>query len=42
LNELIPKLGPTNYTSFGGKDEFDKMIRLAKEHAGGTKTRENK
>ena len=33
LNELIPKLGPVNYDYFGGKDEFDKMIGLAKEHA---------
>jgi len=34
LNELIPKLGSVNYDYFGGKDEFDKMIRLAKENAG--------
>lgn len=34
LNELIPKLGPVNYSYFGGKDEFDKMVRLAKEHSG--------
>jgi hypothetical protein len=34
LNELIPKLGPVNYAFFGGKDEFDKMVHLAKEHAG--------
>ena len=33
LNELIPKLGPETYYRFGGKDEFDKMVRLAKEHA---------
>jgi len=35
LNELIPKLGPETYYRFGGKDKFDKMVRLAKEH--GTK-----
>jgi hypothetical protein len=33
LNELIPKLGPETYYRFGGKDEFDKMVQLAKEHA---------
>ena len=33
LNELIPKLGPVNYAYFGGRDEFDKMVQLAKEHA---------
>ena len=33
LNELIPKLGPETYYHFGGKDEFDKIVRLAKEHA---------
>lgn len=32
LNELIPKLGPVNYDFFGGKEEFDKMVRLANEH----------
>jgi hypothetical protein len=37
LNELIPKLGPINYSYFGGKEEFDKMVRSAKEH--GDKTR---
>ena len=37
LNELIPKLGPVNYDFFGGKDEFDKMVQLAKEHASNTK-----
>lgn len=36
LNELIPKLGTVNYNYFGGKDEFDKMVQLAKEHAGKT------
>ncbi|MGH7954138.1 MAG: hypothetical protein ACREFE_19770 [Limisphaerales bacterium] len=39
LNELIPKLGPViNYDFFGGKDEFDKMVQLAKEHTGQTTT----
>jgi hypothetical protein len=33
LSELISKLGPVNHEFFGGKDEFDKMVRLAKEHA---------
>lgn len=33
LNELIPKLGPVNFDFFGGKDEFNKMLQLAKEHA---------
>jgi hypothetical protein len=33
LNELIPRLGPENYSFFGGKEEFEKMVRLAKEHA---------
>jgi hypothetical protein len=33
LNEIIPKLGPINYNFFGGKDEFDKMVQLAKQHA---------
>jgi hypothetical protein len=32
LNELIPKLTTTNYDMFGGKSEFDKMIRLANAH----------
>ena len=34
LNELIPKLGPVNYEFFGGKSEFEKMVRLAEKHAG--------
>lgn len=33
LNEIIPKLGPVNYDYFGGVDEFNKMVQLAKEHA---------
>jgi hypothetical protein len=32
LNELIPKLGTINYDFFGGQDEYEKMVRLAKEH----------
>lgn len=34
LNEIIPKLGPVNYDYFGGKDEFNKMVQLAKAHGG--------
>lgn len=34
LNELIPKLPPVNYDFFGGKDEYDKMVELAKQHSG--------
>lgn len=33
LNRQIPLLGEINYKFFGGKDEYDKMVRLAKEHA---------
>jgi len=33
LNEIIPKLGPVNYKFFGGEDEFNKMVQLAKDHA---------
>jgi peroxiredoxin len=33
LNQLIPKLGPVNYAYFGGKDQYDRIVRLAKEHA---------
>ena len=32
LNQLIPKLTTTNYDMFGGRSEFDKMIRLANAH----------
>lgn len=32
LNELIPKLGPVNYDFFGGREEYDKMVQLAKQH----------
>lgn len=38
LNSLIPKLGPVNYNYFGGKDQFDQMVALAKAHAGETQT----
>jgi thiol-disulfide isomerase/thioredoxin len=41
LNRLIPKLGPINYAYFGGKAEFDKMVRQAREHAGDTNTPPN-
>jgi hypothetical protein len=34
LNELIPKIEQVNYDRFGGKQEYDKMVRLAKEHGG--------
>jgi hypothetical protein len=40
LNTSIPKLGPVNYDFFGGKDEFEKMVAQAKEHAGQTKAKE--
>jgi hypothetical protein len=33
LNALLTKLPFTNYDTFGGKAEFDKMIRAAKAHA---------
>ena len=33
LNRQIPLLGQINYEFFGGKDQFDKMVRLAKGHA---------
>ncbi len=33
FNQLLPKLEPVNYTFFGGKDEFDKMVQTAKNHA---------
>ncbi len=42
LNALIPKLGPVNYKYFGGEDEFNKMLRLAKDHSGSPKAEENK
>jgi hypothetical protein len=34
LNKIIPKLGPINYSYFGGTNEFNKMVQLAKENAG--------
>ncbi|MGD0812066.1 MAG: hypothetical protein ABSA83_00530 [Verrucomicrobiota bacterium] len=40
LNALIPKLGPVNYAYFGGKEKFEKMVALAKEHASQAKTKE--
>jgi hypothetical protein len=33
LNREIPLLGEINYEFFGGKDEYEKMVRVAKEHA---------
>lgn len=33
LNELIPKLGDINYKFFGGKEEYEKMVQVAKAHA---------
>jgi Domain of unknown function (DUF4034) len=32
LNELLPKLGPANYDFFGGEEEFNKMVLLARAH----------
>jgi hypothetical protein len=32
LNRELKLLGPVNYGYFGGKEEFDKMVRLAREH----------
>lgn len=29
----IPLLGEINYEFFGGKDEYNNMVRLAKAHA---------
>jgi hypothetical protein len=41
LNEQLAQLGPVNYGYFGGKEAFEKMVRLAKEHtATGAKTAE--
>jgi hypothetical protein len=37
LNRQLPLLGEINYEFFGGKDEFDKMVRLAKAHASKSK-----
>lgn len=33
LNKQLNLFGPTNYEYFGGKSEFEKMVRAAKEHA---------
>jgi hypothetical protein len=33
LNRQIKQLGEVNYDYFGGKEAFDKMVRLAREHA---------
>jgi len=33
LNKQIGLLGPVNYDYFGGKERFDEMVRLAKEHS---------
>jgi peroxiredoxin len=41
LNRLLPKLGKVNYDFFGGQAEFDKMARLAKQHAGETDPQTN-
>jgi hypothetical protein len=40
LNTLIPKLGEVNYDFFGGKDKYDRMAALAKEHSGETKAKD--
>ena len=32
LNKQISLLGSTSYAYFGGKSEFEKMMRAAKEH----------
>ena len=33
LNRQLPLLGEINYEFFGGKDQYEKIVRLAKEHA---------
>jgi hypothetical protein len=33
LNELLPKVTPENYYLFGGEDQFNEVVQLAKEHA---------
>jgi hypothetical protein len=33
LNKLIPLLGNVNYEYFGGKQEFEKMVALAKKRS---------
>jgi hypothetical protein len=37
FNELVPKVRPVDYNFFGGADEFNKMVQLAKEHASNPK-----
>ena len=37
LNRQLPLLGEVNYEYFGGQEEFDKMVRLAKDHAAKSK-----
>ena len=32
INELVPKLNPVNYSIFGGKESYDSMLLLAREH----------
>ena len=41
LSAIIPKLGSINYTFFGGKDSYDKMVAEAKQHAGMSKAKES-
>jgi hypothetical protein len=31
FDKLAPKVGPADYSFFGGKDEFDKMVQNAKD-----------
>ncbi len=40
LNAAIPKIGPINYNYFGGKDKFERMVALGKEHVGDTKAKD--
>ncbi|HUA64421.1 MAG TPA: hypothetical protein VME24_01140 [Alphaproteobacteria bacterium] len=32
--DLIPKFGPGSYDYFGGRDQFDKMVQVAKQNVG--------
>jgi hypothetical protein len=32
FNDLVPKVRPLDYDCFGGKNEFEKMVQLAKTH----------
>src|SRR5581483_3671057 len=34
LNEIIPKLGSVDYAYFGGRDNYDEMVRRARDHLG--------